>query len=66
MIFIFCIFFVTINIIETKLGFFKFQLYKFKNNFLQTNKSLTEEKIISLSFGILFVLYDQDYDDDHY
>lgn len=33
---------------------------------MQTNKSLTEEKIISLSFRILFVLYDQDYDHDHY
>ena len=33
---------------------------------LQTNKSLTEEKIVSLSFRILFVLYDQDYDHDHY
>lgn len=33
---------------------------------MQTNKSLTKEKIISLSFRILFVLYDQDYDHDHY
>ena len=33
---------------------------------MQTNKSLTEEKIISLFFRILFVLYNQDYDHDHY